>query len=109
MNAPARPFVSASRVLTLRIALALVIGLVATTGSVFFALEKAQEAVLVQRADEARQFFGSTVREADRRFQREGHQFVALLEQGWVLEAESAQLAQARFVAFATAFGGTLV
>ncbi len=108
MNAPARPFVSASRVLTLRIALALVIGLVATTGSVYFALEKAQEAVLVQRADEARQFFGSTVREADRRFQREGHQFVALLEQGRVLEVEPAQLAQARFVAFATAFGGTL-
>ena len=107
MNAPVRPFVSAGRVLALRIALALVIGLVTTAGSVFFTLDKAQEVVLVQRTREARQFFESTVREADRRFQQGGHQFVALLEQGRVLEAGPAQLAQARFVAFATAFNGT--
>ncbi|MEI6723668.1 MAG: hypothetical protein WCO67_23135, partial [Betaproteobacteria bacterium] len=108
MNAPVRPFVTASRVLALRIALALVIGLVTTAGSVFFILEKSQEVVLGQRASEAQQFFESTVREADRRFQQGGHQFVALLEQGRVLEAGTAQLAQSRFVAFATAFGGTL-
>ena len=86
----------------------MLIGLVTTAGSVFFTLDKAQEVVLVQRTREARQFFESTVREADRRFQQGGHQFVALLEQGRVLEAGPAQLEQARVVAFATAFGGTL-
>ena len=86
----------------------MLIGLVTTAGSIFFILEKTQKVVLAQRGSEAQQFFESTVREADRRFQQGGHQFVALLEQGRVLEAGPAQLEQARFVAFATAFGGTL-